>query len=87
MTAPSIRPTRPSQTDIIRDELLRCQGDWVPMPRLHQLSGAYAVHSRAADIRRIYRDDVQNKRITCPHSGKVESYYRIPSPDQTELGI
>ncbi len=40
-----------SQTALILRELQRNAGRWVAMPALAEVSGAYAVHSRIADLR------------------------------------
>jgi hypothetical protein len=42
----------PTQRELILRELLSSTEDWVPMPRLAEVSGAYAVHSRVAELRR-----------------------------------
>lgn len=40
-----------TQAAAILDELRRNAGQWVSLPRLHEVSGAYAVHSRVSDLR------------------------------------
>lgn len=42
---------RPSQSSLVREHLLARRGAWVPMPELARVSGAYAVHSRVAELR------------------------------------
>ena len=63
-----------SQADLILNELRRTPGEWQPMPLLARLSGAYAVHSRVADLRaRGHRIEHRNLR-----SGRaIHSFYRL----------
>lgn len=68
-----------SQCDIILAELQRCAGEWVPMPQLSQLSGAYAVHSRIADLRKRGYPIPPAKRVTAPGSKTIHSFYRLPA--------
>lgn len=42
---------RPTQAEAIFAELRRRPGAWVAMPRLYRVSGAFAVHSRIAELR------------------------------------
>ena len=65
----------PAQADIILAELRRFAGEWVPMPQLAALSGAYAVHSRISDLRkRGYEIDHKNE----VSAGRVtKSFYRL----------
>jgi len=77
-------PTKLSQTDLIERKLLAAHGKWVSLPDLHKASGAYAVHSRACDVRR-RGHTVENRKKTHPITKVVESYYRIPQPEQPEL--
>lgn len=57
--------------------LLRLNLDqWVPMPELANVSGAFAVHSRIADLRAAgCRIEQKNERKT--GSRAVMSYYRL----------
>lgn len=42
-----------TQNDRILAALRRAHGDWVPMPQLAAESGAFAVHSRISDLRKL----------------------------------
>lgn len=63
-----------SQADRILAKLREAAGGWVQMPQLVQASGAYAVHSRIADLRkrglRIEQESVNRGRL-------VFSFYRL----------
>lgn len=65
-----------SQCYAILGELILRRGEWVPMPDLARISGAYAVHSRIAELRRRgHRIDAKQERR--PGTRKVWSYYRL----------
>lgn len=51
MTTTTTENRIPSQEALILEELARHPGEWVPMPRLAAVSGAYAVHSRISGLR------------------------------------
>ncbi len=42
-----------SQCDLILARLKETPGEWVPMPELYRVSGAFAVHSRISDLRKL----------------------------------
>jgi hypothetical protein len=65
-----------SQCALILAELESKRGQWVAMPDLVRIAGAFAVHSRIADLRsRGHRiSHMNNKR-----GRKVWSYYRLES--------
>lgn len=69
-----------SQADRILEALLRASTEcplgheWVTLPQLVAVSGAYAVHSRVADLRKRGYDIEQ---ISVRRSGKVHSFYRL----------
>ena len=71
----------PTQASIILRELVRQHGRWVPMPELAQASGAYAVHSRVAELRG------RGYAIESKIEGRAprRSYYRLTSPVQLEI--
>lgn len=48
---------------------------WVPMPTLSDASGAYAVHSRIAELRK--RGHVIENKVTRQQDGTRMSWYRI----------
>jgi hypothetical protein len=50
----------------------------VPMPELSALSGGFAVHSRAANLRRLGHD-VRNIKIPSA-CGKIHSFYQLVEP-------
>ena len=63
-----------SQADKILERLLQTPGEWVPMPELYQVSGAFAVHSRVSDLRkRHFKIEQQNVLM----NGVQHSYYRL----------
>ena len=63
-----------SQCDLILRELQSTPGRWVAMPTLCAVSGAYAVHSRVADLRK----QGHNIEWRGEHlDGSIHSFYRI----------
>lgn len=65
-----------SQCDAILAMLKHKVGQWVPMPDLASVAGAYAVHSRIAELRkRGHRIDSRQERM--PGTRRVWSYYRL----------
>lgn len=71
--------TRPSQADKILRYLQAEVGSWnkgwVSMPDLAAFSGAYAVHSRIAELRR--RGHTIENRIEQRYDGTRLSWYRL----------
>lgn len=67
-----------SQCALILGELEKHAGEWVDMPRLVKVSGAYAVHSRAADLRK-RGHQIDQRNVFAKRSGKrvVKSQYRL----------
>jgi hypothetical protein len=64
----------PSQCDKIRDHLA-ASSQWVTMPELWRVSGAFAVHSRISDLRKQgYEIEQRSERA---EDGTVMSYYRL----------
>lgn len=52
----------PTQNERVLAALVAASGEWVPMPDLVRASGAYAVHSRVSDLRRMgHRIDHRNQ--------------------------
>lgn len=71
----------PTQCSLILAELTRRHGQWVSMPELAEVSGAYAVHSRISDLRADgYLIDVRQEG-----SRPRKSFYRLTSPLQKAL--
>lgn len=71
MRTENIHTTQAAQ---ILARLMESRGEWVPMPELAALSGAYAVHSRVSELReRGYH--IQCKVVTCKRSKR--SFYRL----------
>ena len=64
-----------SQCDKIAARLLQAPGNWVAMTDLWAVSGAFAVHSRIADLRR--RGMNIEQRNERQPDGTIHSYYRI----------
>lgn len=63
-----------SQADRILNRLTLCIGDWVEMPELARVSGAYAVHSRVADLRK--RGHVIDQ-VSVKRGCDIHSFYRL----------
>lgn len=67
-------PHKPTQCALILTALQQRVGEWVPMPELYQLSGAWAVHSRISDLRRAgHQIEHRNEW----HGGQCHSFYRL----------
>jgi hypothetical protein len=65
-----------TQNDRILTRLSQAEGAWVGLPDLVACSGAYAVHSRVADLRKAgYVIEQESVR----RAGKVHSFYRLAS--------
>lgn len=63
-----------SQCTCIHAELLAHQGEWVPLLRLHAVSGSMAVHSRINDLRqRGHAIEHRSERV----KRMVHSFYRL----------
>ena len=69
--------TNPSQAGAILTRLQAARefNGWVPMPILSDVSGAYAVHSRIAELRR--RGHRIENKVTRQQDGKRLSWYRM----------
>ena len=67
--------TRPSQAKLIHAALERKRGCWVSLLHLHHVSGAFAVHSRVAELRR--RGYSIENRTERAEDGACESWYRL----------
>lgn len=69
----------PSQSTLILARLTDVTpsdvGGWVPMPILSAVSGAYAVHSRVAELRS--RGHTITNRIEHTKDGVRKSWYRL----------
>ena len=71
----------PSQACKILARLQSTPGQWVPMPELAACSGAYAVHSRMAELRREHPELTFEHRLEAiPGSRQRASFYRITQP-------
>ena len=68
-----------SQTELLRDLLLSQPGQWVPMPKIAATIGAYAVHSRIAELRSDTGMHILNRQ--CVIDGKRHSFYRYDPPE------
>ncbi len=70
--------TQPTQANVILAELEKHIGQWVPMPHLANVSGAYAVHSRIAELRPRIRLEGKTIYHRNEQSGrKKQSFYRL----------
>jgi len=65
-----------SQCEKILAHLQAHLGEWVPMPELYQVSGAMAVHSRIADLRR-NGANIEHKNERTSGSRMLKSFYRL----------
>jgi hypothetical protein len=65
-----------TQCALILSALLVEQGQWVPMPKLAEASGAFAVHSRIADLRRRGHNIIQRNEYQ-RHPRKTLSFYKL----------
>lgn len=68
-----------TQAALILRELEAAPAQWVAMPRLAHISGAFAVHSRVADLRAAGHT-IENRTARDPHSGRRLSFYRLLPP-------
>lgn len=64
----------PSQNDIIANLLASKPGRWISMIELGKAAGAWAVHSRVAELRKRRGMQISNRREIV--DGKVHSFYR-----------
>jgi hypothetical protein len=72
--------SNPTQAQAILSRLQQSPGEWVGMPELAEVSGAYAVHSRAAQLRKEgYKVENKCRKV----EGKTHSFYRIPLAQPT----
>lgn len=70
-----------TQCGAILARLEAAGGAWVPMPDLAKASGAYAVHSRVADLRSWGHVIEQRSERD---GRRVRSFYRLANPPTTE---
>lgn len=72
-----------TQCEAILARLIEARGEWVPMPELCRISGAYAVHSRISDLR------ARGFSIPAPRLSRrnrtVRSEYRIEMATELPL--
>ncbi len=64
-----------SQCDRILAALEQARGEWVAMTDLWRVSGAFAVHSRVADLRK--RGQAIEHKNERQADGVVHSFYRL----------
>lgn len=64
-----------SQCDLILARLKETPGEWVPMPELFRVSGAFAVHSRVSDLRKL-GFAIAHKNVRS-EAGATHSFYRL----------
>ncbi len=79
MKSPSSHPSLlsgASQCAKILRELKRKRGSWVAMPRLYNVSGAFAVHSRCSELRGRGHIILQENRR---RGRKILSFYKLIS--------
>ena len=68
-----------SQNDRLQAHFQACAGEWLAMPDLVRVVGAYAIHSRVAELRKRGMMIV-NKRVREPGSRLCHSFYRYVPP-------
>lgn len=65
-----------SQNTRILKHLTANKGAWVAMPKLSEVSGAYAVHSRISDLRDMgFQIQQENRR----EGKQIHSFYKLVS--------
>jgi len=69
----------PTQTDALIAHLHAANGQWVGLPELVEVVGAFAIHSRAADARKA-GINIENKVEFSPITKKRHSFYRLLAP-------
>jgi hypothetical protein len=72
----------PSQTDALINLLHESNGEWVSMVQLGEQIGAWAVHSRVADARRMGCNIENRIEVRTLVSGEKKrfSFYRLLAP-------
>lgn len=70
-----------SQCEKIADVLRARCGEWVPMPDLWRASGAFAVHSRISDLRKLHGLRIEHRNERQP-DGATHSFYRLLTAEQ-----
>lgn len=65
-----------TQNDRLRAILVARPGEWIPMVELGRLIGAWAVHSRIADLRRVHGMRIECRASVDPVTGQRLSSYR-----------
>jgi hypothetical protein len=73
-----------SQTQKILAHLQANLGEWVAMPKLYEISGAMAVHSRIADLRK-NGANIEQKNERPPGSRAIHSFYRLTLTSAQEV--
>lgn len=74
----AVSGTGSTQCDKILNVLNGADGGWVEMPDLWRASGAFAIHSRVADLRkRGHNIEHRSERV----GGIVHSFYRLVAED------
>lgn len=69
----------PTQTDALIARLHEANGEWVALPELVAAVGGYAIHSRAADARKM-GVNIENKVVFSQVTRKRHSWYRLIAP-------
>jgi len=69
----------PTQNDKLIEVLHAAEGEWVSLPDLVQAVGAYSIHSRCADLRKMGLN-VENRVEYSPITRKRHSFYRLLAP-------
>jgi len=67
--------TNPTQAQLVLAKLQEFPNQWVAMPLLAEVSRAFAVHSRIAELRKHH--DISHKNETKPGSRARRSFYRL----------
>lgn len=69
----------PTQARKILTRLQETPDQWVEMPELARVSGAYAVHSRISQLRG-EGHDIEHKQERLFHSTQRASFYKLITP-------
>lgn len=69
--------TNPTQAQRILDKLREHANQWVAMPLLAEISGAYAVHSRIAELRNRLGHHIEHRNEPIKGSRTKRSFYRL----------
>jgi len=70
----------PTQAVRVLARLMETPGEWVPMPELAAVSGAFAVHSRISELRHPGGHVIEHRQKPIPCTTQRASFYRWMPP-------